>query len=144
MNSSLVAAARTILREPDPGEKVARSLSAAAEWRAGGLPIGEQNISMPARPARPELPELLTPRDMPRRRIGGLPGRIALLHAVAHIELNAIDLAWDLIGRYTAQGWPEAFYADWLSVAADEARHFTMLQSRLSDFDAHYGDLPAH
>jgi uncharacterized ferritin-like protein (DUF455 family) len=141
---NLAAAARSVLCEPDPGEKVARTLCAVADWRAGDLAIGEQECAMPARPARPELPALLPPRDMPRRRVGGVRGRIALLHAVAHIELNAIDLAWDLIGRFTAQAWPAEFHADWLGVAEDEARHFAMLQARLTDLGARYGDLPAH
>jgi uncharacterized ferritin-like protein (DUF455 family) len=143
-SSSLTAAAYAVLSESDPGEKAARSFSAGAAWRAGDLAPSDQHITMPDRPARPARPGLLPPRDMPRRRIGGTKGRIALLHAVAHIELNAIDLAWDLIGRFTAEDWPEEFYIDWLGVAEDEARHFTMLRARLRDLDADYGDLPAH
>ena len=65
---------------------------------------------------------------MPRRRAGGsLAGRIALLHALAHIELNAIDLAWDLIARFAAEDLPRAFYDDWVAVAAEEAKHFALL-----------------
>ena len=81
---------------------------------------------------------------MPRRRAGGLAGRIALLHALAHIELNAIDLAWDLIGRFTDEALPRAFYDDWVAVADDEARHFGMLADRLEALGSHYGALPAH
>ena len=142
--ASLAAAARAVLSEPDANEKAARSVSTAALWRSGDLALSDEPIAMPERPARPARPELLAPRDMPRRRIGGTAGRIALLHAVAHIELNAIDLAWDLIGRFTSESWPKEFYADWISVAADEARHFTLLAGRLNDLGAHYGDLPAH
>lgn len=99
---------------------------------------------MPERPARPAHPALLAPRDMPRRRKGGgAANRIALLHAIAHIELNAIDLAVDVAGRFGPdQG--RAFVGDWLSVADDEARHFLMLQQRLQGLGASYGDLPAH
>lgn len=67
-----------------------------------------------------------------------------MLHAVAHIELNAIDLAWDLIARFADTGLPRAFYDDWVGVAADEGRHFTYLAARLAELDAAYGDLPAH
>ncbi|MBT4425341.1 MAG: ferritin-like domain-containing protein [Rhodospirillaceae bacterium] len=142
--TNLATAARAVLCEADAPEKAARTLCLVAAWRAGNLPAGEQHIAMPERPARPARPELLPPRDMPRRRTGGTAGRIALLHAVTHIELNAIDLAWDLIGRFGAEDWPGEFYADWLGVAEDEARHFNLLQGRLNDLGACYGDLPAH
>lgn len=143
-SSSLTAAAHAVLSEADPDEKVARTFSVTAAWRAGDLAQCDQHITMPERPARPPQPELLSPREMPRRRIGGTKGRTALLHAVAHIELNAIDLAWDLIGRFPVENWPEEFYKNWLDVAEDEARHFTMLRARLRDLDTDYGDLPAH
>lgn len=81
---------------------------------------------------------------MPRRRPGGLKGRIALLHAVAHIELNAIDLAWDFIARMAPLSPPVALFDDWVSVGADEARHFLSLAARLEQLGARYGDLPAH
>ena len=99
----------------------------------------------PARPARPAVPELLPPRDMPKRRNFGSPaGRIALLHALAHIELNAVDLAWDLVARFAGLGLPREFFDDWVGVAAEEARHFLLLSARLAGFGARYGDLPAH
>ncbi|MGB0690120.1 MAG: ferritin-like domain-containing protein, partial [Candidatus Puniceispirillum sp.] len=99
----------------------------------------------PDRPGRPPLPVLRPPRDVPKRRItGGVAGRVALIHAIAHIELNAIDLALDMACRYTDQSLPRDFYHDWLSVADDEARHFLMLNDRLALLDAQYGDLPAH
>jgi uncharacterized ferritin-like protein (DUF455 family) len=92
---------------------------------------------------------------MPRRRNFGSPaGRIALLHALAHIELNAIDLAWDLVARFGGArfgvarfdeaGLPRAFFDDWVTVAADEAEHFTLLSARLAALGSTYGDLPAH
>jgi uncharacterized ferritin-like protein (DUF455 family) len=81
-----------------------------------------------------------------RRKAGSLQGKIALLHALAHIELNAIDLAWDIMARFAHDPFPlpRAFFDDWVGVAADEAKHFLMLSARLKDFGAAYGDLPAH
>jgi uncharacterized ferritin-like protein (DUF455 family) len=80
---------------------------------------------------------------MPKRRAGGsTASRVALLHALAHIELNAIDLAWDMVARFAASG--AGFHDDWVRVAADEARHFTLLCGRLAAHGAAYGDLPAH
>lgn len=115
----------------------------AAGWRAGDLAIG--SASLKQRPARPERPLLHPPRDMPRRRNFGAPsGRIALLHALAHIELNAIDLAWDLVARFGGPGLPRAFFDDWVGVAAEEAEHFALLSARLDALGGAYGDLPAH
>jgi len=88
---------------------------------------------------------LRPPRDMPRRRNFGAPaGRVALLHALAHIELNAIDLAWDLVARFGDSGLPREFFDDWLGVAAEEAEHFALLASRLEVLGSAYGALPAH
>ena len=85
------------------------------------------------------------PPDVPRRRISRTPQeRIALLHAIAHIELNAIDLALDMVVRYAQAKLPYDFVLDWLSVAADEGRHFTLLADRLETLDSHYGALYAH
>jgi uncharacterized ferritin-like protein (DUF455 family) len=82
---------------------------------------------------------------MPKRRAFGSPaGRIALLHALAHIELNAIDLGWDIIARFSGERLPRAFFDDWVGVASEEALHFELLARRLADFGARYGDLPAH
>src|SRR5690348_5111982 len=82
---------------------------------------------------------------MPKRRAGGsLAGRIALLHALAHIELNAIDLAWDLIARFMREALPRAFYDEWVTVAAEEAMHHALVSARLKALGAWYGDLPAH
>ena len=82
---------------------------------------------------------------MPRRRnFGSAAGRTALLHALAHIELNAIDLAWDIVARFVASGVPRVFFDDWVGVAAEEARHFLLLSARLAALGISYGDLPAH
>jgi uncharacterized ferritin-like protein (DUF455 family) len=88
---------------------------------------------------------LRPPREMPKRRaFGSRAGRIALLHALAHIELNAIDLGWDIVARFAREGLPLEFLDDWIGVAVEEAGHFELLAARLADFGARYGDLPAH
>ncbi len=82
---------------------------------------------------------------MPRRRAGGsAAGRIALLHALAHIELNAVDLAWDIVARFAGADLPRAFHDDWVGVAAQEAQHFALIEARLGALGAAYGDLAAH
>src|SRR5947207_183763 len=139
----LAEGAAAILAAAEPAEKVALSRALAARWRAGGMTVG--HAIPPLRPARPIRPALCPPRDMPRRRnFGSLAGRIALIHALAHIELNAIDLAWDIIARFRDDGLPRAFYDDWVRVAAEEAEHFTLLADRLGALGAAYGYLPAH
>ena len=80
---------------------------------------------------------------MPRRRKGGIAGRRAFVHAIAHIEFNAIDLAWDMVARFENPELPRAFYDDWVGVAHDEAEHFDLLSRRLVDMGITYGDLPA-
>ena len=93
-------------------------------------------------PGRPDRPELVDPSEVPRRRLGGPAGRAALVHAIAHIEFNAINLALDAAYRF--RGMPQQYYADWISVAVDEARHFRLLQTRLRQMGREYGDFPAH
>jgi uncharacterized ferritin-like protein (DUF455 family) len=141
--ASLAEAAREVLLCGDADEKARLARIAAARWQAGELSPGG-GIAMPDRPNRPARPELLLPRDMPRRSFKGERGRIALLHSLAHIELNAIDLAFDIAGRFAGETLPRAFFDDWIGVGDDEARHFNMLQARLAAHGAAYGDLPAH
>lgn len=110
----------------------------------GRLALDGTGPAMPDRPARPERPHLLPPSAMPKRGRGGSArARFALFHALAHIELNAIDLAADMAGRF-GTGMPPAFAADWLSIAADEGRHFLALERLLTEAGGRYGDLPAH
>ncbi|MCG6117709.1 MAG: ferritin-like domain-containing protein [Aquimonas sp.] len=110
---------------------------------AGDLAAGH---SEPARelsePGRPERPRLVAPRELPQRGLGSIEGRAAFLHAIAHIEFNAINLGLDAVYRF--RGMPAAFYADWTTVAADEARHFRLLTDRLAELGAAYGDFEAH
>ena len=139
------------LLEPSPRGKVAAARHAATLWRdreVGGL-LATTSALAPDRPARPEHPVLAPPREVPRRRLGSEAGRIALLHALAHIELNAIDLALDMALRFAREceaklGRAEEFTSDWLKVAEDEALHFELLEDRLQDLGSHYGALKAH
>jgi len=136
-------AIRAALLTPDPRAKAMAARAVARDWRLGRLAFafGEP---MPDRPAWPDRPELLAPGRMPKRGRGGSErGRIALWHALAHIEFVAIDLALDMAGRFGA-GMGESFVGDFLSVAADEAMHFTLLERKLRALGSHYGALPAH
>ncbi|PWR23579.1 ferritin-like domain-containing protein [Zavarzinia compransoris] len=145
--ASLSACAVEVLTTADALEKAAKSRRFAKAWRdgraaGGAMPIG--SAVPPPRPARPAKPDLLPPRDVPRRRPGSPQGRKALLHAVAHIELNAIDLHWDIVARFTATPLPVDFYDDWVRTADEEARHFELLSDCLHARGSFYGDLPAH
>jgi uncharacterized ferritin-like protein (DUF455 family) len=141
--TSVALAARTVLLTAEARAKAAASRAMAAAWGAGAVELAF-DAAMPTAPARPAKPELLPPNRMPKRgRAGSERSRFALLHALAHIELNAIDLAWDLIGRFGG-GLPRAFVDDWVKVGDDEARHFLMLDDRLRELGGAYGDLPAH
>jgi uncharacterized ferritin-like protein (DUF455 family) len=137
-------AARLCLDSSDPTEKVALTHKAASEFFAGSiLPDKSAAKPEPIRdPGRPAKPLLVSPRDLNKRGLGSPEGRAAFLHAIAHIEFNAINLAWDAVYRF--RDMPAEFYRDWVSVADDEARHFSLLSHRLLDLGAHYGDFPAH
>jgi len=141
--STLTGGAVAILATADPAAKAEASRRLAAIWHAGAIEVG--HATPPQRPARPARPALRPPREMPKRRaFGSAAGRVALLHTLAHIELNAIDLAWDLVARFSREALPRAFFDDWVGVASEEALHFELLMRRLADFVARYGDLPAH
>ena len=142
----LVAAARAIVSTSDLTLKSRLALWTGAAWRERRLSLGSPRLSspMPERPGRPDRPLLLLPRDMPKRSAFDAKGRIALLHSLAHIELNAIDMSWDLIGRFAGEPMPRAYYDNWVRVGFEEAKHFRLLTKRLAELDAGYGDLPAH
>ncbi len=153
--TSLSHAARAVLTEPDPHKKAEKTHDYVRFWRQqkNDFPIGLMDI--PDIPARLNKPELRPPNEMPKRRKAGTTAsKIALLHALAHIELNAIDLAWDILARFAPlseqhvqsgdYALPRGFFDDWCKVADDEAKHFLMLSKRLKELGAKYGDLPAH
>ena len=140
---SISEGCREVLLSADPPAKVKAARRVARAWRSGALEH-RFDVAMPDAPARPDRPALLPPNRMPKRgRAGSDRSRIALLHALAHIEFAAIDLAFDLIGRFGA-GFPRPFVDDWIGVGADEAMHFALLDRRLGALGAGYGDLPAH
>ncbi len=143
----LAERAADVLTTADGREKTRISRAHAAAWSAaraagGACPVG--HAAPPDRPARPDRPELLAPRDMPRRGPGTEAGRIALLHAVAHIELNAVDLHWDMIARFTDTPMPPGFYDDWVKAADEESKHFNLICDCLEAMGSQYGALPAH
>lgn len=140
----LYRAAQLCLAQGDPVAKAAMTRHFASAFRDGRLkapadaPAAEP-IRMPGRPARLEL---VHPSKLPRRGLGTPAGRAAFIHAIAHIELNAIDLAWDAVYRF--RGLPATFQSDWVSCADDEARHFGLLRARLLAHGHDYADFPAH
>ena len=141
---SLFAAARACLDAASPDDKVTATFAAAEAFARGELVIDAaapppEPIDMPGRLPHPRL---VHPRDLPRRGFGTPDGRAAFIHSIAHIEFNAIDLAWDAVYRF--RDLPADFYADWVAVANDEARHFTMLRERLRGLGRDYGDFDAH
>ncbi|MEM6887139.1 MAG: ferritin-like domain-containing protein [Pseudomonadota bacterium] len=143
----LAEMAAAVLGTAHGREKTALSRRYAAMWQTsradGGTPeIG--TAELPMHPARPDAPALLDPRDVPRRRPGSETGRIALLHAVAHIELNAVDLHWDVIARFADTPMPMGFYDDWVKAADEESKHFKLMCDCLEAAGSHYGALPAH
>ena len=142
--NDLHAAARRCLDATDPAEKLRLSRATWESLQAGELHAdpaspAPEPIGAPGRPARPLL---VNARQVPQRGLGSPEGRVALVHAVAHIEFNAINLAWDAVYRF--RGKPDDYYRDWASCANDEARHFTMLSARLEEMGHAYGDFDAH
>jgi uncharacterized ferritin-like protein (DUF455 family) len=141
---SLFTLAHACLRADTIDAKLALTVQAADGFQNGGLAIPDDAPPPePIRaPGRPPKPILVAPRDTAQRGLGTPEGRAAFIHAIAHIEFNAIDLAWDAVYRF--RGMPAQFYEDWVNVAADEARHFALLQARLAELGHAYGDFPAH
>ena len=138
-------AARCCLALTDPQEKLAATRQTAAAFLAGTLSSGtaeSRGSDDGFEVGRPARPKLVAPRALPQRGLGSDEGRAAFVHAIAHIEFNAINLAWDAVWRF--DGMPEAFYADWVRVADDEARHFALLSERLAELGHRYGDFDAH
>lgn len=142
--ASLAEGARAVIECPQADEKARLGHEVARLWRSGELPLAAGGETMPDRPNRPARPELLSHREMPKRTFKGPRGRFALLHSLAHIELNAIDLAFDMAGRWAGARLPRAFFDDWIKVGDEEAKHFLAVQGRLAAMGGGYGDLPAH
>lgn len=148
-----IACALTCLAQTDQIRKAEWTQLAFDLWKAGEIttPTPGQNHGLaPTRPGRDEKVRLVSPGNLPRRGKGGsVASRQALLHSLVHIECCAIDLSWDIIARFGADPayagvLPRDFFADWIRVAADEARHFSELLKRLRATGMDYGSLPAH
>lgn len=131
-----------ILLMADPWEKAAATQALYQSVEQQGYHLSVAAFNPPAYPGRPEKPELVAPRDLPRRRNNRETGHATLIHAICHIEFNAINLALDAIARFA--GMPEAYYTDWLQVAYEESTHFEMLDAHLTTMGFRYGDFPAH
>ncbi len=140
------AAALAALTAPDPSRKVALALALYADLRNGSVYVDPaedvQAAAGSTLPGRPDKPALIPAQQMPRRNPRDPKGHAALLHSIAHIEFNAINLALDAVWRF--QNLPEEFYRDWIRVAAEESEHFTLLRDHLHCIGTEYGDFPAH
>ncbi|MES2262467.1 MAG: ferritin-like domain-containing protein [Pseudomonadota bacterium] len=140
----LRACALYCLLEPDPDAKVAAVAAMAAAHLDGrcGLDVDAALHASAAIPGRPERPELVPPRQVGRRSMATVAGRAMLIHALAHIEFNAVNLALDALWRFP--GLPAQYYTDWLCVAKEEATHYAMLSAHLQTLGYGYGDFSAH
>lgn len=146
--ASFYTTALACLQETDVDQKCSQTRQAWQLCQADALPLTSEPLTSEPldavlhNPGRPARPELVAPRQLSRRRLGTLEGRAALIHALAHIEFNAINLAWDAVYRF--RGMPDAYYRDWIKVAAEEAYHFSLLRDHLRSLNYDYGDFPAH
>lgn len=142
--SELRAMALRWLTECDPQIKAASTIALKRSWDTGCLTLdpAARFSSNAAIPGRPVQPTLVSPRELERRPMNTAAGRAALIHALAHIEFNAINLALDALWRFADM--PREFYVDWLQVAAEEALHFTLLNTHLQTLGYAYGDFNAH
>lgn len=140
---SLFDAVENCLLTCEIEDKLCLTQHIAEAWRNGQLSLQTRKKPKPiGQPGRPAKPVLVMPGNVPKRRLGTKTGFIALIHAVTHIEFNAINLAWDAVYRF--RDMPQQYYSDWVQVAIEEAHHFQLLRQRLRDFDCDYGDLPAY
>jgi uncharacterized ferritin-like protein (DUF455 family) len=143
IKQTIVGSAAACLAEADPTVKVELTRLVAAQWAEQliepGAPPDWRPLESPGRPAQPRL---VPARELSKRKLSNPLGLASLVHAVAHIEFNAINLAWDAVQRFPQM--PEAFQVDWAKVAAEEAEHFILMRERLQALGYDYGDLPAH
>lgn len=143
MLNNLYVAAEVCLASREVDRKCRLAQALWQDWREGRLHReGEVGSPCTLEAGRPARPVLVPPRQLSQRRLGTAEGQAALVHAVAHIEFNAINLACDAVYRF--RELPDAYYGDWVRIAAEEAHHFTLLSARLGQLGYAYGDFPAH
>jgi uncharacterized ferritin-like protein (DUF455 family) len=140
---SLFQSARECLLSDVVDEKLQLTELTADAWMAGKLALeGWTPSDSITQAGHPQRPELVHPSQLPRRSLGSEQGRLALIHAIAHIEFNAINLAWDAVQRFTEM--PRDYYSNWIQVAREEVYHFRLLRERLRAGGVEYGDFPGH
>ncbi|WP_096527792.1 ferritin-like domain-containing protein [Candidatus Nitrosoglobus terrae] len=139
---SLGNAALKCLIACDPEEKIKATHNVVQLWKAECLEVNFTINCLPNIPGRPMRPTLVAPRKLSTRKLTSAAGRAALIHAITHIEFNAINLAWDAVCRF--HGLPKAFYDNWIQIASEEAYHFCLLDTYLHSLGYKYGDFPAH
>ncbi|KAI3721840.1 hypothetical protein L2E82_32859 [Cichorium intybus] len=147
---TLVEAALRVLNTADPVEKAKLGDQIANNWLQGAIANpyypSQSDFTVPDRPARLSNVKLVSPSLMPKLgKAGSLQSRQAIVHSLVHTESWAIDLSWDIIARFGKQeSMPREFFDDFVKVAQDEGRHFTLLAARLEELGSFYGALPAH
>lgn len=142
-NTNLFDAVLDCLLLNEPHEKIKAVRDLNEQWLAGQLDLtSPKEVKRIAIPGRPEQPKLVNPRDVPKRGFNSEAARIKLVHAITHIEFNAINLALDAVYRF--RGMPEQYYADWLNIAVEEALHFSLLEEYLKSRNSFYGAFDSH
>ncbi|CDN54062.1 Hypothetical protein RG1141_CH17190 [Neorhizobium galegae bv. officinalis bv. officinalis str. HAMBI 1141] len=143
--TSLRGGATAAILSADLNIKTRLAQETATRWFERRLSLRSPlDAPLPERPGRPAKPELVPPKAVGKRSLHTVNGRIATLHAIAHIELNAVDLALDIVARFATEPVPNSFFDGWMQVAFEEAKHFRMVRARLNEMSADYGDMPAH
>jgi uncharacterized ferritin-like protein (DUF455 family) len=143
--TSLRGGATMAITSPDLDIKTRLAQETATRWFERRLSLRSPlDPPLASRPGRPAKPELVPPKAVEKRSLHTPNGRIALLHSIAHIELNAVDLALDIVARFATEPVPLSFFDGWMTVAFEEAKHFRMVRTRLNEMGADYGDMPAH
>jgi len=143
VKADLYDRAYAALRERSSDHKCAQARGLLHDWGANRLTLGSTaTVEAVLEPGRPARPVLVSPRIVERRKVSTVEGRAALIHSLAHIEFNAVNLALDAVYRF--RDLPREFYGDWIRIAAEEARHFTMLRDHLVALGFDYGSFTAH
>lgn len=144
MNDDLYLRLQDCLQTSDVDNKLVETSALRDDWRAGRIDWAHSStpVAAIAEAGRPPRPLLVPPQQVGMRGMGTVQGRAAMMHAIAHIEFNAINLALDAAYRFRAL--PADYYAGWLQVAAEEAEHFALVRAHLRKLGYDYGDFSAH